>query len=162
MIEFPQAVNRRGGHRGTRVRRSLPTARSRTAGRLLYAVVLLSALTLPASYRSGTDVPHPHAIYQLWIDASDGSTDHHHRGASPETLRAKPRPRLTIGSSLLDVPRLTDVTAAHERPLIVPALAVLGLFLLLTRSDRAWGIVVSLAGRRPRPDVPPPRFAVSS
>ena len=156
----------RDGHPGTGVRRLLPIANLRTPGRFLYGTVLLGLLMLPVNYHGGAEVAHPHAIVQLLIDAAHGSTDHHrrwghHDGTSHQTLPAKPRPETTVASSSLDAPRLTEVTPAHERPLLVPALAVLGLFLLLTQAAPIWGVAVSLVGRRPRPDVPPPRVTAS-
>ena len=60
------------------------------------------------------------------------------------------------------MPGLTEVAPAHEPPVIVPALAVLGLFLLLTHVTPVWGIAFPLLGRPLRPDVPPPRLLVAA
>ena len=149
------------------MRQRFSTANPGTLRRLVYAAAVLGALTLPVSYRGGADVAHPHAVFQLWADGADGSADHHHRreeraGASHEARDAERRPATTGAPSPPDVPRRTEVTPAHERPLIVPALALLGLVLLLTHVTPVWGVAVPLLGRRLRPDVPPPRLLVAA
>ena len=145
------------------MRRRFPIANVRQIGRLLYAVAVLGVLALPVSYRGGAEVAHPHAVFQLWADGADGSTDHHRRRDEPAPVRlAEPGREVTATPVRPDVPRLTEVTPAHERPLIIPALAVLGVFLLPTQLVPVWGVGSPQIGRRLRPEVPPPRLLVAA
>ncbi len=145
------------------MRRSCWTANANHLGRLLYAVAVLGVLTLPVSYRGGAEVAHLHTVFQLWADGAHGSTDHHRRREEPTAARLPELGRVVTAAPVRpDVPGLTEVTTLPERSLIIPALTVLGVFLLLTQPLPAWGVPYPLLGRRLRPDVPPPRLLVAA
>jgi hypothetical protein len=135
----------------------------------LYAVALLGVLTVPVRYRGGAEVPHAHAIFQLWSDAAHGSTDHHRRWRMGEAA-TRPTDHVAAGHRVTaavvaaadpDLPRLSDLTSEHERPLLILAVATLGLSVALFRSAPLWSGEPLPTGRRLRPEIPPPRFVVA-
>ena len=47
---------------------------------LLWAMALLGLVLLPTDYRAGGEFAHAHSLLQLWIDAGDGTIQHHVSG----------------------------------------------------------------------------------
>ena len=45
--------------------------------RLVQALALIGLFMLPVQMRAGSDRPHPHALFQLLLDARDGRIEHH-------------------------------------------------------------------------------------
>jgi hypothetical protein len=164
------------------VRRPPRIANPRHVGRLVCAVTALGLLTLPIQYRGGAEQPHAHAFVQIWLDAADGSFDHHRRavadtqpnhahdhgangaeqagGASAERRPEPARPRAALADAA-DAPQLSEITPALDRISIVLAVAALGLALVLMGIAPAWSAPVAWAGRRPSPETPPPRRALA-
>ncbi len=54
--------------------------------RMLYAVAVVALLAIPVQYRGGADLPHAHALYQLWIPGGYGLV-HHHPHVGERVLR---------------------------------------------------------------------------
>ncbi|HET7094991.1 MAG TPA: hypothetical protein VFI22_15975 [Thermomicrobiales bacterium] len=46
--------------------------------RLTPLFAILALLMLPVDLRAGLELPHPHAIFQIILDAADGGLDHDH------------------------------------------------------------------------------------
>lgn len=149
-----------------------------TAVPLRHALLLVSLaallLVMPVSYRAGTEVAHPHAVFQGWIDAADGSAGHHHH---PETTATHPaagrdhaehsaarwatgQDGIAAGGPAAEAD--TPTLSALKVPLspAMPLLALAGVLLLLVISAAwrpLWAASASLLGAFPWPEAPPPR-----
>jgi len=149
-----------------------------TAVPLRHALLLVSLaallLVMPVSYRAGTEVAHPHAVFQGWIDAADGSAGHHHHPETTATHRAAGRDhadqiavRWATGQDGIAAGRPaaeadTPTLSALKVPLApaMPLLALAGVLLLLVISTAwrpLWAASALLLGAFPWPEAPPPR-----
>jgi hypothetical protein len=149
-----------------------------TAVPLRHTLLLVSLaallLVMPVSYRAGTEVAHPHAVFQGWIDAADGSAGHHHHPESTATHRAAGRDhaehsaaRWAAGQDGIaaggpaaeaDTPTLSALKAPLSSAM--PLLALAGVLLLLVISAAwrpLWAASASLLGAFSSPEAPPPR-----
>jgi hypothetical protein len=83
--------------------------------RFVRALALIGLLLLPIEIRAGTERPHPHALFQVLLDASDGKIDHHADDASTRThhLDGEEHEALPNASESRqpDVPIYSDVIA---------------------------------------------------
>jgi hypothetical protein len=126
------------------------------------ALALIALLMLPTELRAGTERPHPHSLFQLLIDASDGKIDHHavdgpdvvnHHGGHAHEAQAMAsesrQPDLPVYSDIIAVSASLAALATIVALLSVPAPAVVRIQL----SARAW------RDRIPALEPPPPRCA---
>lgn len=148
------------------MRPSLRRPRANRVAPLLCAVAALSLFALPVQYRGGADVAHPHAVFQLWLDAADGSTNHHGPAATEREHAADDGHPDAPARSVLaveespDTPRLSEARPAVEGFALVLTGAALLMALLLVRSTAAWSASPVWSGRLPNPETPPPRPAI--
>ena len=145
-----------------------------TAVPLRHALLLVSLaallLVMPVCYRAGTEVAHPHAVFQGWIDAADGSAGHHHHPETPAAGRnhaehsaarwATGQDGIAAGGPAAEAD--TPTLSALKAPLspAMPHLALAGVLLLLVISAAwrpLWTASASLLGAFPSPEAPPPR-----
>jgi len=85
-----------------------------TLGMLGMAALLL---LMPANYRAGADVAHPHAFFQEWLDELTGTPHTHAADHHPATTTDMPVPASTISPFLAaDIPLAAAAdTATSER-----------------------------------------------
>jgi len=130
------------------------------AKRLVIAVSALSLLAMPVTYRGGAEQAHPHMFLQLWIDAEQGSFDHHHAIPVPGHAHVHTAPKPSAGASQgnTDGPSLTNLLIPEVHGLAVAAWAVL-VFVVLIASPVWRERFMIPTGRLLQPDFPPPRRA---
>jgi len=140
------------------------TDRRRRCRELLLTVVAIGLLGMPVSYRAGAEAPHPHIVFQLWVDASRRSFDHH--AHHPHDAHAASFRH--ADDALADPPLQAAEMGGPEGPAlgapVVPevtflVLVTLGWFALVFGRGRL-GVSdagLSLRGRTLLPELPPPR-----
>jgi hypothetical protein len=133
---------------------------------------LLGLLLLPADYRAGADAAHAHSLVQLWVDAADGTVQHHHGHAGVATKSRvvaswfDPVPA-GAGAESVAIGERPDLAEQHESaPAIsgVHLLLVVVALLLIVAMSRAPVPAAGrlLAGRSPRVLLPPPRWVFAA
>lgn len=141
-------------------------------------------LCMPMSYRAGTAFSHPHAFFQVFIDAATGH-GHHDAGEQPEqagTFSPFVPPDVPLqqpkgdagvryrvidghifssspaGDRASDTPALSALTAPLEQATGIPALSLIVLLLFAADRRRAvWALARAPGGLIPAPE-PPPRL----
>ena len=121
---------------------------------------------MPVQYRGGADFAHPHAIFQLWVDAARGTTDHVHADRHDAHADAAhgghdvpPERPSEVQTAPPNAPSIAGMTAAVERAAAVAAALVVAGIILFGRTPLAADAPLVLAGRFVKPDAPPPRVA---
>jgi hypothetical protein len=152
------------------VRRRFVISFSRTWPGWLWAMAVLSLLLLPAAYRAGAAFAHPHSLFQLWLDAADGTVHHHDGEAGFAPTSIAPDwfdPTYGTGETAhpIDAGSGQPDIGSHENS----APTVSALHLLLAAAPLLAGVGAArapapvsgrqLAGRSPRIPFPPPRPA---
>lgn len=129
----------------------------RWASLLPRTLLLLAVLLLPVQMRAGANDPHPHALLQLLLDASDGAIDHHadephvadaHSGHEGD--HAAPRAHDP------DVPTFEEPASAASGGQMLATLVVL-VIVPLPAYRQVWPAPSARAGRQLSPELPPPR-----
>lgn len=133
---------------------------TRIGRRLAGFGLVLALLTMPVSYRGGSDLAHPHSFVQFLVDAAAGSMNHHvdkslvgnagHAGAGTHE-------RVSWSTAPSGVPVLDQLGPANER---ASALGIALVAVLLLWAAGRVSIVKSetpLVGLAPRPTPPPPK-----
>ena len=122
---------------------------------LVRTLVLLGLFLLPVQMRAGTEQPHPHALFQLLLDASDGAIDHH-LGHDKDQLDA-------MSMSVAHHPDAPTFAASVQTAsgLALLAMVVSVLLLPLVGRVRIWPPPGQWLGRIPILEPPPPRLASS-
>ena len=97
-------------------------------GRAVAATLLtLALLTMPVSYRAGTDVSHAHSFFQYLSDAASSSMDHHrHRGADHDGHSRVESPQ-RVSRALPGTPAIEPLKGAVERATVL-GLVLIGQF----------------------------------
>lgn len=127
----------------------------------ILALLVLCAVGLsPVEYRGGAEQPHAHAVFQLWVDAADGTLHHHGDGAhGGAPIVGVPAANLAAAAEAPpDTPRLGALASAERASLILAVAATS--FLAAAGSIRVravWPLAVALSGRPVAPASPPPR-----
>jgi hypothetical protein len=117
------------------------------------AVALIGLCLLPVQMRAGTDRPHPHSLFQLLLDVSDGKIDHHalddpgHAVPHDDHEHAAGQPDPPVYSDVMDVSASLAVLATIAALLAIPA----------ATAARIWPTVMAWQGRIPTLEPPPPR-----
>jgi hypothetical protein len=125
---------------------------------LARVVALLALLMLPVQLRAGTDEPHPHALLQIILDASDGVIDHHAAaGASHGQDEVKNFPAESRLRAL-DSPSIGESIAVASGLAMIAVLV--SLLCLSSAAEPIWPIPMPARGRLPTLDPPPPRHTV--
>ena len=134
------------------------TVEKSSAGRRLAALGLVFALlTMPVSYRAGTEVAHPHSFLHFLSDAAAGSMNHHLQLAGGQAEVAVRSP-ISLSAASIGAPMLDQLGPVNERiSALGIALFAAWLSWAATRSVRS-GSESRLTGLAPRPPAPPPRF----
>jgi len=127
--------------------------------RLVQALVLIGLFMLPVQVRAGTEQSHPHALFQLLLDASDGVIDHHagHDEDAFHLDHQESYPRST--AQRLDVPMLDGTIQTGGSLALITAL-VTDVLLPLAGAERIWPPSRHWRERFSIPESPPPRLAV--
>lgn len=160
-----------------RIRQGLPRPQT-----VVLLTLLLATVVMPVNYRAGTEVEHPHTIFQGVIDAITGHHHHHHEEA--ETTGPDLSPGVTLTPFVrVDLP-LSILADPLVQPLHVEALSqdtdapeLLGVSMPITSLASIQGlgqlVAALLAGTIARPlwsaaprllnravgvDIPPPRI----
>ena len=121
------------------------------------ALALLSLLLLPIQMRAGTQHPHPHALLQLVLDASDGSFDHHTLGeAAASPAHDHSGDFAATDGHQPDVPSLGPFVSALGGLAILAAL-ITSLLIPPPLAERTWLQPTRCRGRFPTLEPPPPR-----
>jgi hypothetical protein len=128
---------------------------------LIRVLALIGLCMLPVEMRAGTEHPHPHALFQLLLDASDGVFDHHQLTHDEDAAAHDPFD--TSGASDThrpDVPTFGDTVQASGGLAVLLTLLTL---LLLPPADtvRVWPTPPRWRGRIPALEPPPPRWATA-
>lgn len=146
---------------GTLPRRVLVTLvqlnrdRRRQAPRGLLLAMAALVLCMPMSYRAGTAFSHPHAFFQVFIDAATG---HGHHDAD-ELVGAQ---TARVSHQQPDTPALSTLTAPLEQAAGIPSLSLIVLlFFAADRPRWVWALARAPRGLLPAPELPPPRLAAS-
>ena len=145
-------------HRNTAAPRRSFQARWQSA--LPHALLLTALLLMPVQMRAGAGDPHPHALVQVLLDASDGEIDHHaskvhaagaHVVHAGETGESRPHH--------LDTPSFEKPSPAASG---MPILAALVAVLIFPGPDerQAWPAPAPRRGLVPALEPPPPRMHV--
>jgi hypothetical protein len=134
---------------------------------LLWGMALLGLLLLPADYRAGAEIAHPHSLVQTWADAADGTIHHHQIGVSHEhhNIINWLDPELEDPRGVADFATSADPDFAEQHD-SVPASSGVHLLidavivLLITAACRAPLTTLGrlLIGRTPRMLHPPPQL----
>jgi hypothetical protein len=117
---------------------------------------------LPMQMRAGVEYPHPHALYQLLLDASDGVIDHHAIESGDEaTHHLHANSGAARASSDIRNPDLPTYSDQIE---VSGSLAVLALLAALptippTLAASIWPQRLEWRDRIPVLESPPPRIA---
>ena len=137
------------------------------------AALVALLLVMPISYRGGTEVAHPHAVFQGWFDAAHGETGHYHpeervaRYAAEHPRASHPVARWATGqdgiatevpTAEVDAPTLSALNAPLSP--VMPLLALASVLLLSVASASwrpLWATAALLPGAILVPDAPPPR-----
>lgn len=130
-------------------------------------------LVMPISYRAGTEVAHPHAVFQGWFDSAHGGIGHHHpegrvaRYDAEHPRASHPVARWATGqdgiatdtpTAEVDAPTLSALNAPLSPAM--PLLLLAGVLLLsLARASwrPLWAAAAALPGAILVPEAPPPR-----
>lgn len=159
--------------------RCIQVRSTQPASRGLLLVMAALILAMPMSYRAGTAFSHPHAFFQVIIDAATGHSHHDADelvgGARPDHARtfalfvppAIPLQHLGAGHDAAwsagespDTPALTAVSAPLEQAASIPALSLIILLLLAADRRRSiWALVPVPRGAISFVEPPPPRHA---
>jgi hypothetical protein len=126
--------------------------------RLVQALALTGLFMLPVQMRAGSDRPHPHALFQLLLDARDGRIEHHEgqdEGAVSRDLRHTVAPRITHHP---DLPAIGD-SIQTGGSLALLATLVTALLLSPAGSTQVWPTPRPWHDRIPTLEPPPPRLA---
>jgi hypothetical protein len=132
---------------------------TRVYGRRMLLFTALCLLTMPQSYRGGATIAHPHALFQFWFDDHHATADHHHDDVSVHDQ--EPSSDATIRSSSPDVPTITQVTYGSERADAIGGVLDPWFLPLRVAPAAIRGFSARRAGRRLRPEIPPPRLLLS-
>jgi len=126
--------------------------------RLVRALALIGLFMLPVQMHAGTEQPHPHALVQLLLDASDGVIDHH-VGYDEGAHLHDQRDAVTAGGAHRpDMPAVGD-SIQTGGSLALLATLVIALLLSPAGSTRVWSAARQWHGRIPTLEPPPPRHA---
>ncbi len=117
------------------------------------ALALLSLFLLPIQMRAGTQHPHPHALLQLVLDASDGALDHHTLG---EAAASAAHDHSAASDHQPDIPTLSPSVSALGGLAILAAL-ITSLMIPPRLAERTWPQLARWRGRFPALEPPPPR-----
>ncbi|MDP9359517.1 MAG: hypothetical protein M3R02_30375 [Chloroflexota bacterium] len=134
--------------------------------RTLYAVAVVALLAIPVQYRGGADLPHAHALYQLWIPGGYGLVHHHpHVGERVLSMNlsgeANGPPDVVGTRADADGPALAAMTTLAEKSASLAVTVAAALLLLLDRPAVSGQRACRLVGFTWRPADPPPRWADS-
>ncbi|MCC7024419.1 MAG: hypothetical protein IT338_16455 [Thermomicrobiales bacterium] len=145
-----------------RRRRQLPTNLWRCARPwtgIAPLVVLCTLALLPVQMKAGVDQPHPHALLQLLIDASDGVINHHHTDGD-EHRHAHAASCDVDGQGAPDLPSFGEILGfSGDLPLADASVALL--WLPVRRSRAIWQSSGSWRASIPLLEPPPPRQTAS-
>lgn len=113
---------------------------------------------MPVTYSGGAEVPHPHVFFQVWIDATNGSFDHHHDDAAPHRQTAdRTTTRLPARARTDSSGPTTSAPTVPETRGLVLALAS-GAAAASPREESVLGLPMRVPlGRTERPLLPPPK-----
>jgi hypothetical protein len=124
---------------------------------IVRVLALLSLLLLPIQMRAGTQHPHPHALLQLVLDASDGSFDHHTLGEAAASPAHDHSGEIAAADGHQpDVPTHAPSVSALGGLAILAAL-VTSLLIPPRLAERNWMQPARWRGRFPTLEPPPPR-----
>jgi hypothetical protein len=137
------------------VRRGFLLPSFSTCSSLLWGMTLVSLFLLPTDYRAGAETAHAHSLFQLWLDAADGSVFHEHTGqsATKESVTSTISwfdPTFALVDSDPHPASAHDSDLAHQQD---SAPAISGIDILLTTLAY---LPLLLKTRKPEPDAPLP------
>jgi hypothetical protein len=132
------------------------------AGRRLVAFGLAFALlTMPVSYRAGTDVAHPHSFIQFLSEAAAGSMNHHLQSGGGYGEVSTPAP-VSINAAPPGVPALDQLGPVNERSSAL-AIGLLAAWLAWAVASLAVPVgELKLVGIVPGPPKPPPELRIAT
>jgi hypothetical protein len=123
---------------------------------LVQALALIGLFTLPVQMRAGTEHSHPHALFQLLLDARDGVIDHHF-GQDEEAHQTNHQ--RSYSPSAAQHPDLPALGSAVQTGGGLALLATLVFAVLLPSGEveRIWPPSRHWRQRNSIPEPPPPR-----